>query len=269
MPSKAHPFAKTLKGHPRPGLHARFRAVRGLTPRSVLREPLILPVVIGDEFTVDEEAIWEEFDTVGAGRFAAAAAGKHSEALETISAEAMTMTWDPGFLVNPDTSIEEVKRGLKKILRRHAIFDLLVVNKPHSEFAEFSGFASIRRASVTLKRGEPDTRYLSIDISSHRRMSSRERGHDVASGRRGNLPTTTELTAGMTLRSLAEHYYGSGAEWRLIASANGIQSWGSEDPLVKMGRYKIGDRIKIPAPTLRGGTEVVTPITVGGVRDVN
>lgn len=245
MPSKAHPRAQNLPGHAREGLHARFRAVRGLTPRAVLRSPLTLPVVIGEEFTVEEEALWEEFDTIGGGRHAQAAAGKHGQALKTMSGEALTMTWDPGFLVNPHVTMEQVKRQLEAILHERAAFDLLIVNKPHSTFAEFAGFATLRRLSISLKRGEPDSRYLQMDLSSHRRVSSRERGHGPGlSG--SNLPTTTELTEDMTLRSLAEHYYGSGAAWRNIAGANGISNWGSEDPLVKMGRYKVGDRIKIP-----------------------
>lgn len=241
----------TRRGDPRPGLHARLRRVGDLTPRRVLREPLTLPVVWGDQFEIEEEALWEEFDTVGAGRFAQPAAGKHAEALRTFTAEAMTMTWDPKWLVAPGQDPEDVLRDLKLILRKRAIFDLLVVNKPSVGFAEFAGFATIRRLAIILKRGEPDTRYLQIDMSSHRRMSSRRRRH----GNAANLPTTATLDANDTLRSLANHYYGSGEEWRLIAAANGITSWGSEDPLVKMGRYKVGDRIKIPdRPNRSGGT---------------
>jgi hypothetical protein len=251
MPDKKHPHALNVKGHPREGLHARFRAIRGLTPRAVLRAPLILPVVIGDEFTVEEEALWEEFDTVGAGRFAQAAAGDHAAALHTVSPEAMSMTWDPGFLVNPDVTMEHVKKELQRILRRRAIFDLLVLNKPKGEFAEFAGYATLRRLSISLKRGEADARYLSMDLSSHRQISAVERSHGSAS----NLPTTTTITDDTTLRNLADHYYGNGSEWRLIAAVNGISSWGSEDPLVKMGRYKVGDRIKIPEqPGKSGGT---------------
>lgn len=250
MPNKAHPHAQNLPGHPREGLHARFRAVRGVTPRAVLRAPLILPVVIGDEFTVEEEALWEEFDTVGAGRFAQPAAGDDAPALHTVSGEGMTMTWDPGFLVNPDVHMKVVKKELQRILRKRATFDLLVLNKPRGEFAEFSGLASLRRLSITLKRGEPDTRYLSFDLSSQRLMTAGERGH----GANSNLPTTTTITNDSTLRNLAEHYYGDGSEWRLIAVVNGITSWGSEDDLVKMGRYKVGDRIKIPElPGKSGG----------------
>lgn len=266
MPDKKHPNAINVKGHPREGLHARFRAVRGVTPRAVLRAPLILPVVIGDEFTVEEEALWEEFDTVGAGRFAQPAAGDHAAALHTVSPEGMTMTWDPGFLVNPDVTMQHVKRELQRILRRRAIFDLLILNKPKGEFAEFSGLATLRRLSLTLKRGEPDARYLSMDLSSHRQMTLTERGRGATS----NLPTTTALTGDSTLRNLAEHYYGDGSEWRLIALANGITSWGSEDPLVKMGRFKPGDRIKIPEqPGKSGGTvaekngELIGGVAVG------
>jgi nucleoid-associated protein YgaU len=239
--------------------------VSGLTPRSVLRDPLSMPVVIGEEFTVEEEALWEEFDTVSAGRFAQAAAGKHAVALRTASMESLTLTWDPGWLTNPDHDPERVLRELRKVLRKRAVFDLLIVNKPGADYAEFAGFASIRRLAITLKAGEPDTRYLQVDLSAHRRMSSRRRRH----GRTANLPTTAVLDKNDTLRSLALHYYGSGEQWRLIARANGITKWGSETPLVEMGRYKAGDRIKIPArPVNNGGTTADTRGLVGQAVEV-
>lgn len=247
------------RGGPRDGLHARFRRVSDLTPRSVLRSPFTLPVVIGDEFTVEEEAIWEEFDTVGAGRFAIAAAGEHAPALKTISTEALTMTWDPKWMTAPGQNPRAVLRTLRQIFHKRAVFDLLVVRKPGADFPEFADFASIRRLAITVKRGEPDTRYIQLDLSQHRRISSRRRRHGKAS----NLPTTAVLGAADTLRSLALHYYGLESYWRLIAEANGIKNWGGEDPLVGMDRYKVGDRVKIPdrphrAPADTGGTESPT-----------
>jgi hypothetical protein len=267
-PSARHPQAIYEAGHPRPGLHARLRRVSDVTPRTVLRTAFTLPVVIGDEFTIEEEALWEEFDTVSAGRFAQAAAGKLGQALSTFTSESLTMTWDPKWMVAPGQQPEKVLRTLRKILHERAVFDLLIVNKPSADFAEFAGYATIRRLAIVLKRGEPDTRYLQMDLSSHRRMSSRRRRH----GRASNLPTTATLDANDTLRSLASHYYGTGELWRLIAKANGIDSWGSEDPLVKMGRYKVGDRIKIPERPHRGppngGTTADTQGLIGDAVEV-
>jgi nucleoid-associated protein YgaU len=238
------------------GLHARFRRISDLTPRSVLRQPFTLPAVIGDDFTVEEEALWEEFQTVSAGTFATPAAGEHGVALQTISTEALTLTWDPSWLAAPGQNPRTVINTLRKILRKRAVFDLLVTRKPGADFAEFADFASIRRLAVTVKRGEPDTRYFQIDFAQHRRISSRRRRH----GRTANLPTTATLDANDTLRSLALHYYGSESRWRLIAEANGIKQWGGADPLVKMGRFKVGDRIKIPdRPPSSGGTEALPP----------
>jgi hypothetical protein len=240
------PKRREKRKHPRPGLHARLRRVSGLTPRSVLREPLILPVVMGQEFAVEEEALWEEFDTVSAGRFAQPAAGKHGEALRTVNLESLTMTWDPGWLTNPGENPERVIKALKKVLRKRAVFDFLVVQKaPGIGFADFAGHASLRRLALVAPRGEADTRYIRMDISGHRRISANRRRH----GRAEELPTTHQL---------AIHYYGTGEQWRVIAKANGIERWGSETPIVQMGRYKVGDRIKIPEPPPRRNT-TITP----------
>lgn len=251
---------------PRPGLHCRLRRVSDLTPRAVLRQPMQIPVITGNDFTVEEEALWEEFDTVSAGRFAQAAAGQHGVALANFSAEGMTLTWDPGWLTEPNEDPEHVLRTLRQILRRRAIFELLVVQKrPTTGFAEFDGFATLRRLAITARRGEADTRYIQMDISAHRRMSARRRRH----GRSARLPTTAVLDANDTLRSLAAHYYGTGELWKLIARANGIDKWGSETPLVKLARYKAGDRIKIPRRQHRapanGGTTAPRATTYGAV----
>jgi hypothetical protein len=214
----------------------------------VLRQPFTLPVVIGDEFMVEEEALWEEWDSVGAGRFATPASGEHAEGLKTISTEALTIYSDPKWLVAPGQNPRAVKRTLQKILRKRAVFDLMIINKPGADFAEFNGFASLRRLAIVLKRGEADTRYLQLDLSEHRRISSRRRRH----GKAADLPTTAKIGEKTTLRGLALHFYGIEEFWREIAKANGVTKWGSETPLVLLPRFKVGDRIKIPERPHRG-----------------
>ncbi|HXI94950.1 MAG TPA: hypothetical protein VNG04_02385 [Candidatus Acidoferrum sp.] len=234
---------------PRAGVHARLRAVHDLTPSSVLREPLLLPVVIGEELSIDEEYLWEDFTTVASGEHSSPSPG-NSRPLARLTGETMSLTWNPRWLANPDVNPEQVRRELLRIGRRRAIFDLLLVNKPGADFAEFSGYATIRRISSALKRGEADSRYYTLDIVEYRPMSAGRRKHRYGTRR----PTTHALDANDTLRSLARELLGNEGYWRKIAAANGLTHWGSNDPIVDSKRYKVGDRIKIPDEESGGGT---------------
>lgn len=250
--------------HPRPGLHARLRAIEELTPAQVLRTPLTLPVVIGEEFTVEEEFLWEDFNTVGGGEHSSPAPGQ-GRPQARFTGETMSLTWNPRWLATPHVSPERMRRELLRIGRRRAIFDLLVVNKPNADFAEFSGYATIRRIARTIKRGEPDTRYYSIDFAEYRPMSVGQRKHRFGTRR----PTTVALDKDDTLRSLAREHLGHEGYWRNIAQANGLTNWGSNDPIVDSKRYKVGDRIKIPDEESGGGTAAHEPVQGAQVRSTS
>lgn len=241
MPSQKKPANDSGNNRARPGLHVRLRSVHDFTPAHLLRQPLLLPVMIGEELAIDEEYPWEDFTTIGSGEHSSPAPG-HARPQARFTGETMSLTWDARWLANPDVNPEKLRRELLRLGRQRAIFDLLVVNKPSADFAEFSGYAAIRRISRAIKRGEPDSRYYSIDFAEYRPMTVGQRKHKFGSKR----PTTHVLDKNDTLRSLARQYLGHEGYWRLIATANGLTNWGSNDPIVDSKRYKVGDRIKIP-----------------------
>jgi hypothetical protein len=64
-----------------------------------------------------------------------------------------------------------------------------------------------------------------------------------------DLPTTHRLKETTTLAGLSKRYYGSTAGWKAIRddSRNAIpRKWGQSHPLVKLPRYKVGDKVWIP-----------------------
>lgn len=238
----------SAQGHRvRPGLRLRLTAIPDLTPRNILRKPLYLPCVLGPDFEVEEEALHTDFDTVAAGQFSSPAGGKKAPQLKSLSFDALTLTWDAKWLVYPDVTPQEVRQELNEILRSRQPVELFAFLGPHGDDEELRMFATLRGLRRILRQGETDTRYYSLDWKQYRSPVIRRKG---ASGGSGKLPAQHKLTESDTLRSLANHYYGTGELWLFLASENGIKSWGSEDPLVKMGRYKVGDSFKIPlAPT--------------------
>jgi hypothetical protein len=194
------------------GLRVRLRRIPGETPKNVLRSALILPAVMRG-FSWTEEAQHAEYDTVRAGQFSQPAMGPATaRQLRTVDdVETLTVEWDAPWLVEQGLDPDDVYRDLFAVLRSRRAVELLVTPK----FTE----RSVLRMNVTIRRG---------------------------AGRSTTLPTTHKLTADDTLHSLAQHYYHSALAAVDIARANGIGKWGRKTPLVKMHRFKVGSKVKIP-----------------------
>jgi len=228
----------------RSGLRLRVTSIPGLTPKAILRSPLYLPVVLGPDFEIDEEALHTDFETVGAGQFSSPAGGKHAPQLKSLDLETLSLAWDASWLVYPDTTPDEVREELKDILDSRKPVELFAHVGPHGEAEELRMWATLRSLRRILRHGENDTRYFSMEWKQYRSPVIPRRAANSYS----NLPTTHTLDKDDTLRSIANRYYGTEAMWQFLASQNGIKNWGGDDPLVKMNRYKVGDKIKVPVP---------------------
>lgn len=245
-------------GHKRArnGLRLRISAIPGRTPKKILRTPLYIPCVLGPDFGPEDSALHSEFDTVSAGQFSSPAGGEHAPQLKSLSFDALTLTWDAKWLVYPEVTPAEVREELDAILDSRKPVELFAFLAPHGGRAELRMDATLRSLNRILRHGETDTRYYSLEWKEWRAVSISREG---ANGY-GNLPTTHELEKDDTLRSIASEYYGAGTMWEFLASSNGISSWGSEDELVKLNRFKAGDKIKVPLPppTKVGGAQSLT-----------
>lgn len=241
-----------------PRLAVRLRHAKGLTRRDVLRQPIYIPAIIGDDQEDSRDAGWQDIDTIGAGQFSVPSAGKHAPKLRTWQREFLVMNWDPKWMLYKGQDPRHVIREFERVLdSRTPVHYLEWMKPPIRGFGgpEFSGLVTLRNLTRRQTHGEADTRYLTIQITEFRdmRIGRRRHGGGRGSHHHGRLPTTHKINSFDTLRLLAHHYYGEGSLWRLIAHANGIKHWGSEDPLVDMQRYKVGDKVRIPKRDHDGG----------------
>lgn len=241
-----------------PGLRVRFSRIRGVTRKGVLERPLYLPVALG-EFTVEESAEHRDYSTVAAGEFSVPASGdKTARQLRTTELETLTIDWHryARWLANTDVTPEEVREELERILRYRTPFQVLAtLSLARGAPSEIRMRATLRSMRRTLRPGERDTRYFTLELKEWRdnRVTRRQHG-GKGHGHKHKLPTTAELTGATSLWSLARHFYGSASpEWRAIARANGIRHWGPKTPLVRMRRFKSGDKVKIPRKPVVGG----------------
>jgi LysM repeat protein len=229
------------------GAIARFDAIKGVTGKGVLDEPLRLPAVL-NTITVSEEAAHTEYDTVSAGQFSMPSQGGASaRKLRGLDLETLTVSYPARFLVERNLDADDVRDRLFAILRSKKPVMLTLVVRWGEPKPLVRMSITFRSISEELRPGESDTRYFTITIKEWRDTSV-DRKSSKASRKPGvTLPTTHKLSATDTLESLAFEYYGSYGDWRAIRDANGISKrFGQAVALVKLGRYKVGSTVKVP-----------------------
>lgn len=233
-------------------LTVRLTALPGLTPKKVLKRPLIFPAVLGD-FEHTEEANFGSYDTVGSGEYSTPAAGPSTaRKLRTTDIEVLTLEGQPGFLTNPKIAPDDVRDQLYEILRSRRPFDFLATTEslgPKDEpslSTELPMNATLRSITRSLRHGQPQARYYTLSFVEWRDDGVARKSAGGSYGIRIKLPTVHILRVGDTLSSLSKSFYGTYSGATRIANANGLRRWGHSTPLGLLPRFKAGSTIKIP-----------------------
>lgn len=213
------------------------------TTDGVLEAPLRFQSGPLDSLPVTQEGVHEEYETVRSGQFSRRAGGRQlrrSEGWETI-----LLDWEASW-ADPDADDpERIKTELRACAELGGPFSLLVT---HGDDVEINMRVTLRRNDRDFRAGEADTRYLQLDFvewrpNEVRRKGSRKTG---AKGSRRKRPGRHKLKPKDTLFSLAKDQYGTHKGWRDIAEANGLRSWGPNDPIVDSKKFAKGDTVKLP-----------------------
>jgi hypothetical protein len=246
-------FVQSGTAAKREGLVARIKPIKGITPKRALDTAIWLPAWL-NTMTVTETALHNEYDTLSAGHFSMPAMGGPS-ARQFRTTEADTITVDFGgetWLTVLGQDPVTLRKRMYEILRYKKPVHLLVTFQPdNGQPSELDMYCTFREIDKDVRNGETEARYLTVQISEWRDMSTERRSTkpDGASRKQGaSLPTTHVLTGEDTLDSLAMAYYGKYSDWRDIRDANGItKRFGAKTPVVSLsGAWKPGAKIKIP-----------------------
>lgn len=237
------------------GLRVRLTAIKGVTPGGVLPRRLYLPAVL-NEVTVETVREHTEFTTHALGEFSVPAqGGRRARRLQDLPFEMLTLDWDADWLVeyrHPQVVQDALDRIIESM---RPVLLLAIVRFGSGRPVEYRGAVTLRRTQRTLKPGETDTRYWTLEFKEWRALESgRLTLQGGTQGRRGHdLPARHELKAETNLEGLSKLYYGTTAHWRLIRDHNHLGKWGPRTPLVDHRRYKVGDVIRIPRLPQRPG----------------
>lgn len=270
-PINEHPRAARSTRFQGPGTVVRFSPIKGIT--GALSEKIWLPCVLGD-IEIDEDALFNEYDTLSNGQYAIGAMGDLSaRRLRSGSLDTLTVDFDTPWMVAINQDPETLRNRLKDILRSKKPVHMLITVQPHNHSGPlFDAPVTLRSVNEVMKFGEHDTRYLTISYSEDRSATTRVRQHGMSAGRKKgvDLPATHVLTKDDTLVKLSKQYYGNYEFWRAIRRANGIPAnFGSHTPIVKLAlRFKPGAKIKIPQidfPGLHGIEGGIHGVPSGGI----
>jgi hypothetical protein len=238
-------------------LQVRLSRIPGITARDVLRESLIFGVILGD-FEWSEDAEWREFQTVAAGTRSqpGPGSGAKGRGLRALSMEVLTQ-WGRRLPYENDrgSTGNEIRDGLAAILRARAPFRFVATLNTafDTDPAELRMDARLLSMTRTTRHGQPDSRYLSIDISEYRGVDTDRRSRIKSD----KFPLKHKLAAGDTLRSLAKRYYkNQGSQWNRIKEGNGgsrgrMKGLGPDDAIVGHGGLKAGATVRVIKPTDR------------------
>jgi hypothetical protein len=141
-------------------------------------------------------------------------------------------------------NFERPWKVLKKLSQKGFPF-LVQMTEDWSLGVEFQMVATM--PSLTVTKREPGAIYFSCQLEQYVDPVV-ERDRKGRSRRDNDWPKRHTLKENTTLYALAKLYYRDkdGARW--IAEHNNIRSWGFSTPLVKMNRFKPGDKLEIPRP---------------------
>lgn len=221
------------------GFRVRLARLKGLTDSKLLPWPLFFQIGSLDDWEVVADGAHEDYETIGAGEFSRKGGGRK---LKEVEFHTMILFQDASWLTVHGVDPFYVRNQVEGLRDTRSPFELMVTLATGQ--IELKMDATIRHSGRVLKAGEPDARYIDVQMKEYRDPVVKQRRHTAS---KVKFPHRHKLTAADTLASLAKKYYRTSEGWRAIASANAIKSWGQSTPLYKSARFKVGDIVKIPA----------------------
>lgn len=272
------------------GLRITFGRVSGWTEAGLLKVPLTLQCPPLEAFQIQHAFTHQDYDTLRAGQFSRAG----SRQLRTVQFQTVLVDFAPEWAVwrqpggfrpptgqgAPSLDGQVADRRLPNPLQVvDELRDMLDSGTPFSFTAaaptywgakrrDLSMMATLRALSVEERAGEPDARYLDLQVTEFRRPAltrKREgRARHAGGGRVRDLPYKHLVRKGDTLAKLAKHYYGRQDRWRTIAQANGARGLSASGDLPEWARKHRAKYVSIPAVNDEGqATQVSTNPTKG------
>lgn len=220
------------------GIHVVVGAVKNITPVALDRLlPFAFQVPPLNNFPINRSYPWQDYDPLEGGQ----RSRRGSKQLNTYSWRTL-FTADPwgwtllhgdGFTPNPLEMLARLDR-IATLSNQYGVPVYLTARNPKlwSRF-EINTPATIRSLNSEEVEGEPDTRYVDIQMTEWRDTSLQSKRMGGGSGRNARLPVTLIARdlppTKNTLYELAKNYYGQPSAWKVIAKANGLMDAGSEN----------------------------------------
>lgn len=226
-----------------------------------------------DAFTVAYAHTHTEYDTMAGRQYSRGMTAQ----LATVSFDTLVIDYATWVLLDDAPTVETYTTTLRDLVNSGDPFWFTASHEGRigagsvslTDFGpEVHMMATLRNLQVSEKAGEGDTRYLNCEFHQYRQafVQDKKKGKGsvgardwpqyaylYGSGRGTESGGAQIVKSGLTLARLAKHYYHDASLAQQIASANGFGTFGSNDDLTKLPRFKkLADskhvKVKIPAP---------------------
>lgn len=183
------------------GLKIILRGVPNLTDPDVLDSPFFFQSPPIDNFTWTASHTHDDYDTINAGQFSRPS----SRQLKSTSFSTLFIDWDAPWALTAAVLPIKVAHQLVAIQDTGTPFRLIVHQAElwGAHHHELDTLATLRSISVEHRGGEPDTRYVSMDVTEFRDPSARSRGPGNRKPPMHKLPTSARLVP--VYQSTAKH----------------------------------------------------------------
>lgn len=188
----------------------------GYTAQGKLRVPLRFQLPPHEAITRTASFTWSNFDALDTESGVAERTRPGGPRLRTVSLSTMFLAWDASFqvwkpgLLDPILAVREIEQLCLKGVK----FRLRIHNPRMYTHDDVNMLAVITQCPITEEPGEPDTRYLRMDVQEYVPTEVERKAIHNQLG-----PWTHTVKAGDTLYKLAKRYYHRQSDWRRIAKA--------------------------------------------------
>ena len=220
------------------GLQVTLSSIPGITDKKLLKTPYYFQCPPLESFKIVHAHEHTDYQTISGVTYSR----RNTKQLRTITFQTLAVSWG-SFTTSPDNwdkyDFSMLTQRLVHLCEYGTPFLLQTSNG--NEDTNLTMKATLRQFDLEERAGEPDARYFDVSFVEWR---------DAYVARRAptKWPKHHKLQGSTTIKGLAKKYYGKPSLSYHIAKANKIRHWGYSTPLVKMKRYKVGDKITIPAP---------------------
>ena len=238
------------------GYIVRFSRSKGITRKDQLKRPFYFQVAPMEEVRYTQAGEHTEYNVLSRKQLSNAAAKQ----LLQVSFRAVMLDYVPGWASFdharfPNNGPADWVTQLRRVMRSLTPFQVNMGNPRLVGRWEVDGLFTLRQVDAVENAGEPDARYVDIQLSEFdaAELDVHKKGDEIVRVYRdGRVRPYSGIKKPPTLAKISRKVYGTTKHWDAIGKASGMKGWTANRDLRQYVRKKRGrELIKLKCPAKR------------------